>query len=98
MEYLAVILIVVVIVIMVAYLTKTGTTSPIDKLQELKRAYEQALTGNNKRAALDAGRIYYGALRENKTLTVYDEQAIANDLSTMSVQPVNTQHWNSSQL
>lgn len=56
----------------------------IRHLEQLKLAYERSLKGNNKKTALDAGRAYYGALRENKILTIYDEQAITNDLSAMS--------------
>ena len=53
------------------------------RLKQLKLNYEQALKGSNKTIALRAGRAYYSALRENKALTIYDEQAITNDLSTM---------------
>jgi hypothetical protein len=99
MEYLAGVLIIMVVIILIAYLRNSnGTVNPINKLQELKQAYEKALIGNNKRAALNTGRIYYSELREDKTLTVYDEQAIANDLSAMINPSENTQHTNSSQL
>jgi hypothetical protein len=54
------------------------------KIAALKLRYEESLEGKDKRAALDAGRAYYSALRKGKTLTIYDEQAITNDLSTMS--------------
>lgn len=56
-----------------------------DHLKTLKRQYEQALKGADKRAALDAGRAYYSYMRDGKAPTIYDEQAITNDLSTMSV-------------
>lgn len=56
-----------------------------DHLKTLKRQYEQALRGIDKRAALDAGRAYYSYMRNGKALTIYDEQAITNDLSTMPV-------------
>jgi hypothetical protein len=62
------------------------------KLQELKLNYERSLKGTNKKTALNAGRAYYSALRENKTLTIYDEQAITNDLSTMTDSIPNTQY------
>jgi len=54
------------------------------KLEQLRLAYKQSLKGTNKSIALAAGRAYYSALREGKILTMYDEQAITNDLSTMS--------------
>jgi len=53
------------------------------KIATLKLDYEKSLKGDNKKAALNAGRSYYSALRSGKTLTIYDEQAITNDLSTM---------------
>ncbi|MEI6949746.1 hypothetical protein V9K67_21340 [Paraflavisolibacter sp. H34] len=48
-----------------------------------KQDYDQALRSGDKRAALEAGRRYYSLLRDGN-LTVYDEQALANDLNTMS--------------
>lgn len=55
-----------------------------NELNKLKEAYDSALKGNNKSIALAAGRAYYSAMRKGK-LTIYDEQAIANDLSTMTI-------------
>lgn len=52
------------------------------QLEFLKKAYDIALKKGDKANALKAGREYYSALR-NGLLTVYDEQAIANDLATM---------------
>ncbi len=53
------------------------------KIEKLKSEYHEQLKGNDKRAVLDAGRAYYTAIRQNHTLTIYDELAIANDLNTM---------------
>ena len=53
--------------------------------QEKKRlwsAYQLAIKSGNKRDALAAGRAYYAKARGGK-LTIYDEQALTNDLSTM---------------
>ncbi|WP_157977171.1 hypothetical protein [Taibaiella helva] len=54
------------------------------RIAALKLHYEQLLKSGDKPAALVAGRAYYSALRDGKMLTMYDEQAITNDLSTMS--------------
>jgi len=54
----------------------------IGRSGRLKRNYEMALRGTDKAAALQAGRKYYSFLRGGR-LTIYDEQAIANDISTM---------------
>ena len=45
--------------------------------------YKSALKGNDKLRALELGRLYYRWNRKDKALTVYDETAIANDLSIM---------------
>jgi hypothetical protein len=50
----------------------------------LKSEYELELKGNDKKRALAAGRKYYKALSLDDTLTLKDEQAIANDLFTMN--------------
>jgi len=52
------------------------------KEAELKAIYDDALRSGNKSRALAAGRAYYSHIRKGK-LTIYDEQAITNDLSTM---------------
>ena len=49
---------------------------------KLKSEYDEALKGTNKAKALKAGRAYYSALRSG-TLTIYDEQAINNDIISM---------------
>ncbi|MBC7554353.1 MAG: hypothetical protein H7257_10280 [Taibaiella sp.] len=41
-----------------------------------------ALLGTDKGEALRKGRLYYSCIRKG-SLTIYDEQAIANDLTTM---------------
>ncbi|SHL99942.1 hypothetical protein SAMN05444266_10623 [Chitinophaga jiangningensis] len=51
-------------------------------LAKLEEAYKNSLKGTDKSLALDLGRKYYKMIR-NGELTIYDEQAIANDLSTM---------------
>lgn len=51
-------------------------------IAEKWKAYRNAIESGNKQAALNAGRAYYAELRGGE-LTMYDEQAIANDLSTI---------------
>ncbi|HEX8355829.1 MAG TPA: hypothetical protein VF610_00370 [Segetibacter sp.] len=51
-------------------------------IAERWEVYKNALNSGNKQEALYAGRAYYAELR-NGELTIYDEQAIANDLSTI---------------
>ncbi len=70
---------------------KESQKAYIEKLAQLKVEYENLLNSGNKSQALNAGRAYYSWLRktakvmegENGSLTIYDEQAITNDLSTM---------------
>ena len=59
------------------------STSNSKKKKELQEAYQRALASGNKQAALQAGRAYYSKVRGNGKLTIYDEQAITNDLSAM---------------
>lgn len=49
----------------------------------IKQEYNKALASKNKPLALKLGREYYGMLRYNGILTIYDEQAIANDLASI---------------
>ena len=55
-----------------------------DEIERLRIAYEEALAGTDKADALEKGRDYYRAQRGDGSLTLYDEQAIANDLETMN--------------
>lgn len=57
--------------------------SGVNKKKLLREAYEDALKSKNKKIALDAGRRYYASIRKEGNLTVYDEQAIANDINAM---------------
>lgn len=50
---------------------------------KLESDYKEALSGNDRAKALELGRAYYGSKRDNDALTIYDEQALTNDLSTM---------------
>ncbi len=53
------------------------------KTKRLKVVYDDLLKASSKKAALDAGRLYYGSMRKGGKLTIYDEQALANDISVM---------------
>jgi len=84
------------------YLTYKGTKSKrrieeeeeqlIMLAQKLKTDYFDSLKGLDKSKALQFGREYYGSLREDGRVTIYDEQAISNDINSMSntVNVVNT--------
>jgi hypothetical protein len=52
------------------------------EIKQLKIKYDQAIKNKDKALALELGRKYYSALRMGQ-LTIYDEQAITNDLSTI---------------
>lgn len=67
-------------IVVIAILVMVGKQNTIKRL---RAAYDAALRGTDKRKALEAGRAYYKALRGKQTLTIYDEQAITNDLMTM---------------
>lgn len=71
-------IIIVIVIIVIAVSVSNSNTR-----EKLKVEYENALKGTDKTKALQAGRSYYSALRNDKKLTIYDEQAITNDLNTM---------------
>jgi hypothetical protein len=52
-------------------------------IQNLKTDYDAAIAARDKPRMLLAGRAYYSTLRGGE-LTIYDEQAIANDLNAIS--------------
>ena len=52
-------------------------------LAKLKARYQEALKGGNKAQAAKFGRDYYSYLRNSRTLSDGDEQAIAGDLADM---------------
>jgi hypothetical protein len=51
-------------------------------IARLKQRYEQAIRDGDKKLSLQLGREYYGMLRGG-SLSIYDEQSISNDLSTI---------------
>lgn len=51
-------------------------------LKQKQEVYIKALKSGDKTKALDAGRDFYSCMRRGR-LTIYDEQAINNDLSIM---------------
>lgn len=58
-----------------------------NKIEEAKRIYilyQDALKRKDKAEALGLGRKYYAMLRRRNRLTIYDEQAITNDLNSIS--------------
>lgn len=73
----------VVLIAVFVLIWATGNNSNEKEIERLKLEYESALSGTHKKVALKAGRLYYAIARKNKALTIFDEMAIANDLSTM---------------
>lgn len=76
--FVIILILVIAIILLIVNLKKE-----IKQLPQLKQNYEEALRGVNKRAALNAGRAYYSALRGGK-ISIYDETAMGNDLAAMS--------------
>ncbi|SDC68849.1 SHOCT domain-containing protein [Williamwhitmania taraxaci] len=60
------------------------------RITKLRLEYRAALKGTNKARAVTAGRAYYSAVR-NGRLTIYDEQAINNDMSTMNTEIIKSE-------
>lgn len=84
MSIVSIVLLLAVVVGIIIIVTSGNNANSLEnELERLEFEYETALLGLDKRAALKAGRLYYAMRRKDKTLSIYDEQAIANDLSTM---------------
>ena len=60
-----------------------GVINRTDTIKQLKDKYDEALRGTDKDAAWEAGAAYYKYLRGNNELTVEDELAIFNDISSV---------------
>lgn len=56
--------------------------------ERLTREYRQALNGTNRQIALATGREFYKFFRSDGKLTIYDEQAIDNDMKMMPSEEV----------
>jgi hypothetical protein len=72
-----------IVILLVIVIAVVGNNAKSKEIANLKKKYDDALRSGNKKAALDAGRNYYSKLRNNGKLTIYDEQAITNDLTAM---------------
>lgn len=57
--------------------------------ERLIKEYQKALKGTNRQEALATGREYYKFLRPDRKLTIYDEQAIDNDMKMMPPEKVS---------
>lgn len=72
----------VLVICVVAYLLLKPERASKAEIERLQREYKDALARKDKAAAVDAGRKYYAALRGGD-LTIFDEQAISNDLAAI---------------
>ena len=66
----------------IIYIIVNNSNAKTKRTIELREAYDVAIRSGDKTQALKAGRAYYSFLRKGN-LTIYDEQAMTNDLSTM---------------
>ena len=63
--------------------------------ERLTKEYRKALDGTDRQIALNAGRNYYQFFRSDGRLTIYDEQAIDNDMKMMPQEKVEVEINNS---
>lgn len=75
--------IVIIVIFFILRLSGRFTMKDREIIEQLKKEYEDALKSGDKYNALCKGRKYYSAIRGGK-LAIYDEQALANDISTIS--------------
>lgn len=79
---LILVIICIAVVVYAIYYSFQHAESGRKELADLKQQYDKALKSGDRKTALEAGRKYYSTLRGG-TLSIYDEQAITNDLSAM---------------
>ena len=72
----------VAIAIAVLYFYLKSMNKSKAEIAGIKNQYDKAIRDGNKALALELGRSYYSKLRGGN-LSIYDEQAITNDLSTI---------------
>ncbi len=75
-------IIIIIIIFIVIWKYLQTVSKEKDQIKTIKLNYDQAILRGDRQRALQLGREYYSLLRGGK-LTIYDEQAIANDLSTI---------------
>ena len=79
---------VLILVLLVAFFYKSndkddGAQQEEEIIAKLKARYRAALKAGDKASALKYGRDYYAYLRNSRSLTAADEQAIERDLANM---------------
>ncbi len=74
----------VIVIIIIVWQFEKYRKINIEKINVAYTEYQNALKNKDKVQALALGRKYYGLLRHNNRLTIYDEQAITNDLNSIS--------------
>ena len=72
----------VAIAVAVLYFYLKSVNKSKAEIAKIKNQYDKAIRDGNKALALELGRNYYSKLRGGN-LSIYDEQAITNDLSTI---------------
>lgn len=78
----------VLFILAIIYLIR-GVNKNKKRIRQAKQQYDQAIQEGGRAKALQLGRLYYSMLRGGR-LTIYDEQAITNDLSTINSTTENT--------
>ena len=78
----------IIIVLVSLFYKNTGNYEKDEREQEtirrLKTRYEDALRSGDKARAMTCGKDYYAYLRNSRSLSAADEQALKNDLEKMS--------------
>lgn len=84
--FVSIIVIILIGIVLMALRDNKDNASYREKVKHMQHLYDAALKGKDRKAALEAGRSYYSIARKGGAPTLYDEQAMANDLSTMPVE------------
>jgi RNA polymerase-interacting CarD/CdnL/TRCF family regulator len=73
----------VLIAAVVIYFIRRNQKVRKTEIATLKQVYDAALRSGDKAKALELGRKYY-SVKRGGVLSIYDEQALTNDLAAMS--------------
>lgn len=76
-------IVLIVVILIITFIVYENSNKKSAYQLKLWNDYQEALKSGDKAKVLNAGRIYYSSLRAGGRLTIYDEQALTNDLNVM---------------
>jgi uncharacterized membrane protein (DUF106 family) len=80
---------ILIVIILISFFYKNNTNYEKEEkeketLRKLEARYQNALRSGDRATAIKCGRDYYAYLRNSRSLSAADEQALARDVAKMS--------------